>query len=114
MFSNITNAILNSDIVPAVNSTFWSGLGNIFVFIGSWLLQGLATLIYTICKFALNLIDFMQFLVQKLAGIDMWMNLEKLDLSNLKETDVVFRFLLSDTVLDVFRTMFIVFIVQQL
>lgn len=111
MFSSLTNAILNSDILPSVNSTFWSGLGNVFTFVGSWLLQGLATIGYLLCRFALNLIDFMQFLVQKLAGLDVWMNLEKLDLNTLEETDVVFRFLLSDTVIEVFRTMFVIFLV---
>lgn len=102
---------LNSDILPQVNRTFWSGLGNIFVWLGSWFLNGMANILYTIVKLAMGLIDFMQFLVQKLAGIEIYMNLDKLDLENLKQTDIVFRFLFSDTVVDVLKKVFTVFLV---
>ena len=111
MFNKLVGLLLNSEILPSVNNTFFNVIGNAFVVAGAWLLQGLATIIYSICKFAFGLVDFMQFLVQKLAGIDGWMNLETLNLTDLKETDVVFRFLLSDQVLQVFRTMFTVFLV---
>lgn len=111
MFNKLVGLLLNSEILPSVNNTFFNVIGNAFVVAGAWLLQGLATIIYSICKFAFGLVDFMQFLVQKLAGIDGWMNLETLNLTDLKETDVVFRFLLSDQVIQVFRTMFTVFLV---
>lgn len=115
MIGNISNLLLTSEteIVPAVNSTFWStigqGLGNLLSMLGN----GIAHLVYYICKFALNVIDFLQFLVQKLAGLDAWLNFSGNlgDLENLRETDVVFRFLLSDTVTTVFRAMLGIFLV---
>ena len=104
--------LLSTDwTIPQVNSSILSYIGSWLTTAWAWMLNGIATLAYSICNFALGLIDFMQFLVQKLAGIDAWMNLSKLDLNNLKETDIIFRFLFDDTVLKVFRTMFSIFIV---
>ncbi len=107
---NVIN-ILSSEILPAINGTLGASILNGLAAFGLMFLQGLAIVGYTLIKFALNIIDFMQLLVQKLAGIDTWMHLDKLNFGNLQETDVVFRFLLSDTVLKVFRTMFLIFIV---
>ncbi len=111
MGSMFQNFLLDPSIIPQANNSFWGMVGSFFVNAGAWLLYILSNIVYAICKFALNIIDFMQLLVEKLAGLEAWMHLEKLDLNDLKENDVVFRFLLSDTVLKVFRTLFAVFIV---
>ena len=107
----LSSLILETKITPAVNNTFWSIIGNWFVSAGAILRDAIFNLLYILCRFALNVVDFMQLLVQKLAGVDAWLHLEKLDLENLQETDVVFRFLLSDTVQTVFRSMIAIFLV---
>ena len=112
---NLGSLILASELVTPVNeNTFWSQWGQFFVNIGAWLLNGIAHIAYYLCRFALHVIDFMQMLVQKLAGVEAWVHLDKLDLNNLQETDVVFRFLLSDRVMQVFRTMVAIFFVLLL
>ena len=115
MVGNVANLLLSSEteIVPAINNTFWSTIGQWLLNLLSMLGNGIAHLAYYVCKFALNVIDFLQFLVQKLAGLDAWLNFsgDLGDLGNLQKTDVVFRFLLSDTVTTVFRAMLGIFLV---
>lgn len=106
--------VLNSDIMPEVTGawvSFFSGIAHFFVWLASVVIKGLASLAFLICKLVMGLIDFMQFLVQKLAGIEVYMNMEKFDVDSLKQSDIVFRFLLSDTVAEVLRSVFVVFIV---
>ncbi len=106
--------LLNSDIMPEVSgawASFFSGIGSFFVWLGSAILKGLASIAYVICKLVMGLIDFMQFLVQKLAGIEVYMNMEKFDVESLKQSDIVFRFLFSDAVSKVLKSVMVVFIV---
>lgn len=106
--------LLNSDIMPEVSgawASFFSGIGSFFVWLGSAILKGLASIAYVICKLVMGLIDFLQFLVQKLAGIEVYMNMEKFDPESLKQSDIVFRFLFSDAVSKVLKSVMVVFIV---
>ena len=56
MFNKLVGLLLNSEILPSVNNTFFNVIGNAFVVAGAWLLQGLATIIYSICKFAQSIV----------------------------------------------------------
>lgn len=106
--------LLNSDIMPEVSgawASFFTGIGGFFVWLGSAILKGIASLAYLICKLVMGLIDFMQYLVQKLAGIEVYMNMEKFDPESLKQSDIVFRFLFSDAVTKVLKSVMVVFIV---
>ncbi len=106
--------VADNPVVPALNNSFFSfftSTGSFISNIFSALLNGLASVLYAICKFVLNLIDFLQLLVQKLSGLDVWMNVDKVDISNLTSSDIVFRFLFSDTVVTVFKAVVSIFFV---
>lgn len=109
-----SSLLLNSDIMPEVSgawASFFSGIGSFFVWLGSAIIKGIASIAYLVCKLVMGLIDFMQFLVQKLAGIEVYMNMEKFDPESLKQSDIVFRFLFSDAVTKVLKSIMVVFIV---
>ncbi len=87
-------------------NAFFSAL----VYAGTWLWNGIMTFIYAIVKFALNIVDFVQYFVQRLIGIDYWLNTEA-NLADIGESDILFRFMFSDQVLRVFRLLIIIAIV---
>lgn len=76
------------------------------LFLWNWIM----TFIYTIVKFALNIVDFIQFFVQRLVGVDFWTNTNS-TLADLGESDIIFRFMFSEEVLRVFRLIIIIAIV---
>ncbi len=78
----------------------------------SWSMLGqlLGQLVYSIIRFILNIVDFLQFFCQKLVGIDYWLK-GNVSVDTLGESDVIFRFLYSDPVQRVFRLMVGVFAV---
>ena len=54
----------------------------VFSSILSWLANLIQTFIYTVCKFALNIMDFFQVLAYKLIGVKIGDNTEVLDTSS--------------------------------
>ena len=76
----------------------------------NFLWNNIMTVVHFIAKFALNLCDLIQFFIQKLIGLDFW-NSRTTKLSDIGESDVLFRFLMSDQVLKAFRLVVIVGIV---
>lgn len=70
----------------------------------------LGRLVYLIVSFILNVVDFVQFFVEKLVGIDFW-GKKEFSLEGLSDSDVIFRFIQNDTVARVFKYMLGVFAV---
>ena len=79
---------------------FW---GTIVGFLTT-LLSFVMRLIYGGVRFVLNIVDFMQFFVQKLVGLDFW-GTDNFDPSRLAESDIIFRFIYHDSVQRVFKFM---------
>lgn len=100
------------DGLPAIqNGSFWSLLGGNF-WSGLWLTlcTGISTFFYGIIRWVLNIVDFLQFFVKHLIGLDYW---ESGDVSveTLGESDIIFKFLYDDTVQRVFKYMLGIFVV---
>ena len=88
-------------------SAFLSGIG----WLGQWVWQGICLGIYNLVRWLLALVDFMQYFVQKLIGLDYWLNRTCYTLEGAIEADIIFGFLYSDTVQKVFRALVAVFFV---
>ena len=70
--------------------------------VGDMLMNAIMTFFIYVVQFMLRIVDFFQFFVGKLAGIDTWSSKGDVGSVRLADTDVIFRFLLSDTVLKAF------------
>lgn len=92
------------------NTTILDTVFGWLVTAGLFLWNWIMTFIYTIVKFALNIVDFIQFFVQRLVGVDFWTNTNS-TLADLGESDIIFRFMFSEEVLRVFRLIIIIAIV---
>lgn len=86
---------------------FWLTINNFFV--GIW--QGVCSLFYWLCKWLLAVVDFLQYFIQKLIGLDYWLKPGSKTWSGAIKNDILFSFLYNDTVQRVFRAMVGVFIV---
>ena len=93
-----------------VNYSFLSKIADFFLSLLPAILDGIMWLIYLIMRFILNIVDFMQYFVKKLVGLDYW-GTERVSADTLGESDVIFRFLYNDQVQRVFRIMLGVFVV---
>ena len=100
-------AIQNS---VAYMGDFWSWLSKALAGIGAFLGDILVTLIFTIFKFVLNIVDLLQILVEKLVGLDYW-GTAKVSSSTLADSDILFKFIYNDTVQRAFRMMVVIFVV---
>ncbi len=95
--------VKNRSVFQLVNGEFW---WNLLVAIGN----AIFTLIYTIVRWILNIVDFLQYFCKHLVGIDYW---EKgnVKLETLGESDIIFKFLYDKTVQRVFKYMLGLFVV---
>ncbi|MBQ4542048.1 MAG: hypothetical protein IJA23_04270, partial [Clostridia bacterium] len=107
--------ILLSKMFTAVQSIEPTGSGLvIFEKLGwvlIWIWEGICLGIYNIIRWLLALVDFMQYFVQKLIGLDYWLNRNYYTLEGAIESDLIFGFLYNDTVQKVFRAMMGIFFV---
>lgn len=88
-----------------------SSFGMVWVWLWTWVWQGICTAIYEVVKWLLAFVDFMQYFVQKLIGLDYWLNRTRYTLEGAIESDLIFGFLYNDTVQKVFRAMVAIFFV---
>ncbi|MBQ7452674.1 MAG: hypothetical protein IJS68_00165, partial [Clostridia bacterium] len=91
----------------ANESAALGGLFNWLFGVFEWILEHLVWLLYFIIKFALNIVDFVHYFIQRLIGIDFWNN-PSANLTDLTESDILFKFLLSDVVINVFKYMLVI------
>lgn len=90
------------------------GISVLFERIGwlfTWLWEAICLGIYNLVKWLLALVDFMQYFVQKLIGLDYWLNNSNYTLEGAIDSDLIFGFLYNDTVQKVFRAMMGIFFV---
>ncbi|MBQ7579543.1 MAG: hypothetical protein IJT25_03340, partial [Clostridia bacterium] len=85
---------------------FFGGILSFLEPIGNWLM----TLVYFIVKFALNIIDLLQYFIERLIGLDVW-NSSSSTLADLTNNDIIFKFLLNEEVLRVFRALVVIGII---
>ena len=78
----------------------WYVLKSVLIQFFNWIFD----LVYMICKFALNVVDFMQMLCYKIIGVSA-------DGNAMTTADPIFKFLLSETVLRAIRNLLIIGIV---
>ena len=94
--------ILLSKMFTAVQSIEPTGSGLvIFEKLGwvlIWIWEGICLGIYNIIRWLLALVDFMQYFVQKLIGLDYWLNRNYYTLEGAIESDLIFGFLYNDTI----------------
>lgn len=95
--------VKNRIIFQALDGSFWGSLGLA-------ILNGFSKLLYMIVRWILNIVDFLQFFVKHLLGVDYW---EKgnVKLDTLGDSDIIFKFLYNETVQRVFKYMLGLFIV---
>ena len=110
IYSFVSNFIL-SMILPSTEK----GLGSyIFGHFFQKILEGLANFFYFICRWFLAFMDFLQYFIQKLIGLDYWLDSSKDGARKLSEAtseDMIFKFLYADSVQKVFRALIAVFVV---
>ncbi len=90
--------------------SFWSTIGNFFIYLGMLLVWAF----YQVCKWFLAFVDFLQYFIQKLIGLDYWLSPGNKTLAGATDSDLLFSFLYNETVQDVFRALvglFIVFLI---
>ena len=115
-FSGISNLV--TSLISRINPTNYNengiaggsigeAAGAFFCLIG----QSIVSWFYHICKWFLAFVDFLQYFIQKLIGLDYWLNSTKYTLSGATKNDILFSFLFDDTVQRVFRAMLAVFFV---
>lgn len=86
-------------------------LGEKIGWLFTWLWEAICLGIYNIVKWLLALVDFMQYFVQKLIGLDYWLNSSNYTIEGAVDSDLIFGFLYNDTVQKVFRAMMGLFFV---
>ena len=93
----------NQSLLQSMSGTFW---WNLF-----WAIAGgISRFFYMIIRFILYIVDFLQFFVKHLIGIDYWQS-GNVSLDTLGESDIIFKFLYDSTVQRVFRYMLGIFVV---
>jgi rhodanese-related sulfurtransferase len=116
MFNSIYSFLLTlvsaDQIIPTkIGTSFfdylWTNIGNFF----AGILVGIVEAFYAVCKWLLAFVDFLQYFIQKLIGLDYWLNNSSYTLSGATKSDLLFTFIFNDTVQKVFQTMIAVFIV---
>ena len=100
----LANAITGeqSAETSGVQTGFWHVLEMVVTFIWSRFM----TFVHFIVKFALNICDLLQYFIQKLIGIDFWNSDASFD--EIGESDILFRFLMNESVVKVFRALIVV------
>ena len=100
-----TNGIGTGNAAESVNITWLDKVGMFFSKMFSNILTAIFnlfnTLIITICRFILNIIDFLTLAVRELAGQNVVADIASK--KSLADSDMVFRFLMNDTIRRVFR-----------
>ena len=112
-FSKLSVALYNfvSSFAPKIKLSFW---GYLFTQVGQFFVKavvGAISLFYTICKWLLAFIDFLQYFLQRLIGLDYWLKSGPKTLGGAVKNDILFSFLYNDTVQKVFRAMVGLFVV---
>ena len=106
-FGNLISAQTISPVEPGSFGNFWSIIGMLLMS----LLQGICSIFYVVCKWFLAVVDFLQYFVQKLIGLDYWLNSEPKSIDGAIDGDLLFSFLFNDTVQNVFRAMVGIFFI---
>ncbi len=79
--------------------------------LGSTLFNFICGLFYNVVKWLLAFTDFLQYFIQKLIGLDYWVNNNVYSIEGATSSDLLFSFLYNDTIQKVFNTMLAVFAV---
>ena len=112
-FSTLCTFIFNFMSAQTISpsSSGFPELGTLLGWVFTWAWEGICLGIYNIIRWLLAFLDFMQYFVQKLIGLDYWLNRTYYTLEGAVESDLIFGFLYDDTVQKVFRAMMAVFFV---
>jgi len=79
--------------------------------LGAWIWNFICEGLYFMIRWLLAVVDFMQYFIQKLIGLDYWLKPGGKTMQGATDNDLLFQFLYNDTVQDVFRAMVGVFII---
>ena len=110
LFSTFATFICGQNLLPddaSFINHFGNMLGNFFA--GIW--QAVCVGFYFVCKWLLAVVDFLQYFIQKLIGLDYWLKSGKKTIKGATDNDMLFKFLYNDMVQKVFRAMTAVFVV---
>ena len=107
MFTFISS-FLSAGLVPTSETSLFSVVSS-GLFGGLW--EGVCTVLYWICKWFLAFMDFLQYFIQKLIGLDYWLKPGNRTLAGATEEDILFKFLYAESVENVFRALTAVFII---
>ena len=72
----------------------WASLGALFGVLWNFICEGF----YMIVKWLLAFTDFLQYFIQKLIGLDYWLNNNVYSIEGATKSDLLFSFLYNDTV----------------
>lgn len=96
-------SIQNKSLFDMIGGQFWL---NLLVSVAN----ALSTVVFTIVRWILNIVDFLQFFCKHLIGLDYWES-GNVSIDTMGESDIIFKFLYNESVQKVFRAMIGIFIV---
>lgn len=96
-------SIQNKSLFDMIGGQFWL---NLLVSVAN----ALSTVVFTIVRWILNIVDFLQYFCKHLIGLDYWES-GNVSIDTMGESDIIFKFLYNESVQRVFRAMVGVFIV---
>ena len=105
--SVLKNFVSMQTIAPEPVGGFLTVVGSLLQSV--W--QAFLTLVYWVVKWFLAVVDFLQYFIQKLIGLDYWLSEAPKSFKGATESDLLFTFLYNDTVQRVFRAMIAVFFI---
>ena len=104
----LSGSLTNLDM-PA-KSSLWGRIGVFFTNLFPWVWEIFARFIVAIIKFVLNIVDFFQYFVQQLVGINDW-RAGTVNINNIGESDLIFKFIFHKNIQRAFRFMIGIFFV---
>ncbi|MBQ8425373.1 MAG: hypothetical protein IJX17_05075 [Clostridia bacterium] len=111
IFTVITNLFAARTIDPAIingGSSIWLGFSGLMTFLMEWFVE---TVLYSVAKFLMALMDFLQYFIQKLIGLDYWLNADYYSIEGALDADLLFSFIFDETVQKTFKALVGLFVV---
>lgn len=109
IFSFLISLVSGPSLNVVSDSPSW--IWNWFGAVGDSIWQGICSLFYEACKWFLAFLDFLQYFIQKLIGLDYWLNNNVYTLKGATDNDLLFSFLYNESVQRVFTAMVAIFFV---
>ncbi len=104
-FATISSFLSAQTLQPTSFGSWFESFGMWLAKVGNDIGNFVTNLLYGACKWLLAFTDFLQYFIQKLIGLDYWLNSPYYTIEGATESDLLFSFLYNDTVQKTFRAL---------